>query len=316
MGRMIYTKGTKLYKYEDDKLYEVRVLGYDEKTSKYTLKWLEKDEVADYDYDVIHDQLTRLDPDGVVSFNIVKDGPVQDVMILTHPLKDGEISSTPFAVCRQDSIDIFRMATTATPVKGQVWAGISINKNNCPAEAKLTDFMQCEDIIYTIMIAVYNTDTLDDIISLVFEDKFDRVLETYEKKHKGDNLVGICTSLRQLMEETKFMYDFHETMGIIEVPFLIDESPKIIELIKDIIGQIKHAYISNIYLIPYSKQIDTSEFERPWVLMTPDSSKAKKEDQKIYIVGYDVDPDKDYLNMKFGTSNKDEIIQKLGFQTL
>lgn len=321
---MVYTRGTKLYSYSTEKvesgetqvLNTVRILKYDEKNDQYKLKWIEKNEEGNFDRNTIHEQMVRINPDGIVSFNIVRDGPIQDVMILTHPVEDGSVSPTPFAICRQDCIDIFRMATTPTPVEGQVWAGISINKNNCPAEVKLEDFAKCDEIEQTTMIAVYKEDTIDDLLSMIFVDRFDNILKAYEKKHKGDNAVGICTSIKQLMEETNFMYDFHEAMGIIETPFVIDGTPTTNDLIKDIIGQIKHVYVENIYLIPYSREVDTSEFERPWVLMTPDWSKAREEDRKIFIVGYDVDPDKDYLTMKFGTNNKEDILKQMGFRTM
>lgn len=321
---MVYTRGTKFYKYttknvdgeETQVLNTVRVLRYDEKLDQYKLKAIEADKEVYADRQTVHEQMVRINPDGIVSFNIVRDGPVQDIMILTHPVEDGDISPTPFAICRQDCIDIFRMATTPTPVEGQVWVGISINKNNCPAEVKLEDFTKCDELNMTIMIATYKEDTIDDMLSMIFVDRFDQILKTYEKKHKGDNVIGICTSVKQLMEETNFMYDFHEAMGIIETPFVIDGTPTTNNLIKDIIGQIKHVYVDNIYLLDYSREVDTSEFERPWVLMTPDWSKAREEDRKIFIVGYDVDPDKDYLTMKFGTNNKEDILKQMGFHTM
>ena len=38
--------------------------------------------------------------------------------------------------------------------------------------------------------------------------------------------------------------------------------------------------------------------------MTPDWSKCEKEDQKIFIIGYDIDETKDYLTEKYGTNSE------------
>ena len=318
--KTIYNNGTKVYKYdEENHLIMARVIGYDEKEDLYNLKfesggpfegakkWVK--------YDEVHNDFVRLIPDAAISFNIVKNKFVKDVMILVHPVKDNAISSMPFAICRQDSVDIFRMATKATPVDGQVWAGISINRNNCPTGCDLIQFMDCEEFLYSTIVYAYIDDTIDDILPMVFESKFDDVLKDYEKKHHGDNLVGICTSLRELLEDKGFMYDFHEAVGVIEVPFIIGEDTQ--HMLADIISQIECATVVNTYLIEYSKEIDTMEFERPYKLMCSDFSKATKpEDHKIYIVGYDIDESIPYLVTKYGTDNKDEIIKSMGFNIL
>ena len=312
-----YSKGTKIYKYDDnDELILGRIIDIEDDSYKVSFerggpfeganKWIP--------YDEAHNDYVKLSPDGVITFNILNDGPVKDVAVMVHPMELGGVSPIPFAICRQDTVDIFRMATKATPVEGQVWAGISINKNNCPAECDIRQFMNCEDLDYMVSISIYKDDVIEDWLPMLFVSKFDNVLETYEKKHHGDNLVGICTSLKELLEDKGFMYDFHEAMGVIEVPFLINDDTHY--LLKDVISQIEHVTVSKVYVIDYSRNINTDEFERPFKIMAPDYSKAKPEDRKLYIVGYDVDEDTPYLESMYGTADKEQIIKDMGFTVL
>ena len=317
-NKLIYTRGTKLYRYDNDNLILGRIMKY-ENDDKYKIKYING---APFDgaiswitYEEAHNKFVRLIPDAAISFNIVKDKSIRDVMVLVHPLIDGKIDNMPSAVCRQDVVDIFRMSTKATPVEGQVWAGISINKNNCPAECNIVQFMDCEEFQFSVMVYAYIDDTLDDILQFVFENKFDNILEDYEKKHHGDNLVGICTSLRELLEDKGFMYDFHEVLGVIEVPFVINKNNE--HLLANIISQIEQKTVTNIYVMDYSKEIDTTEFQRPYKLMTSDCYiKDNPEAKKIHIVGYDVDENIPYLATKYGTEDKEEIIKQMGFNVI
>ena len=312
-----YSKGTKIYKYNDnDELILGRIIDVKDGSYKVSFerggpfkgvnKWIP--------YNEAHNEYVKLSPDGVITFNILNDGPVKDVAVMVHPMEFEGVSPIPFAICRQDTVDIFRMATKATPVEGQVWAGISINKNNCPAECDIRQFMNCEDLDYMVSISAYKDDVIEDWLPMLFVSKFDNVLKTYEKKHHGDNLVGICTSLKELLEDKGFMYDFHEAMGVIEVPFLINDDTHY--LLKDVISQIEHVTVSEVYVIDYSRDINTDEFERPFKIMAPDYSKAKPEDRKLYIVGYDVDEDTPYLESMYGTADKEQIIKDMGFTVL
>ena len=323
---LIYTKGTKFYKFYNEQpflgeestdiLYTARVLRYFKDEDKYEI-YVES-ETGFYKTEVVTRQYLhswiRLNPDGVVSFNIVRDGQLRDVMIMVHPLTDDSIDPTPFAVCRQDCVNVFK-ASVDTPVKGQVWVGISINKNNCPGNTNINDYIQCDELDYTDMIVVYKEDKVEDLLRLVWSKKYDDILTEYAKKRHDSNLTGISTSIKTLMEDQNFMYDFHEAMGVISVPFPVDDGST--EKIKDVIGQLKEAYISKIYIQKYDRTIDTSEFKRDWVYMAPDWSVVTDDNlREIYIVGYDIDPDKDYLTMKFGTNDKEAIMQQLGFKTM
>lgn len=307
-----YSLGTKLYRYdENNKLIVYRVYRYDPKKEQYLLKNLGEKTTEIMGYDAVHNNLVKLNEDGIVSFNIIE-GERQDVMVCIHRLKDLE-SAVPFAVCRQDVVDIFKMYSDP-PKKGIIYAGISVNRRNCPAEMRIEDFMLCDDVLYTRFVNVYLDDTLDTIMDIMYMGRFDKVLENLQKYRKGSNLIGYQRTVKDLLLYHNFMYDFHEAFDVVEVPFPIVKEAE--DLLKEVIGQMEQKVISNVYIIPYSKTINTSEFNRPYRLMTPEWDKCKPENRLIYIVGYDVDEDADYLQTKYGTNDKEEIIKKMGFSIM
>lgn len=306
-----YNPGIKLYRYDGDDLTIYRVFKYDPKTDKYLLKKLNDDTTCIVDHHYAHNDLIKLNEDGIVSFNVLS-GERKDVMVCIHRKNEFE-DPVPFAICRQDVVDIFKMYTDP-PKKGTAYAGISVNKRNCPAEMKMEDFMLCDDVLYTKFVHVYLEDTLDDILGSLYLGRFDKVLKDLEKYRRGSNIYGYQDNVRDLLVYHNFMYDFHEAFNVIEVPFPIVNEAK--DLLKDVIGQIEQKVISEVYIMPYSKMINLSEFARPYKLITPEWNKCKPEDRVIFIVAYDIDESKDYLKEKYGTSNKDEIIKKLGFSVM
>lgn len=315
---MKYSVGTKVYNYNDnDELVMLRIRRSDDEAQKYHVINLNTNQSYDADYETIHNDFVKLKPDGMMMFYIVRDSDqIKDVLVTLHPFDEkGQISTVPYAACRQDCVDIFRQAEKRTPVEGQIWAGCSISDKTCPAETSVLAFMNCEDFLYSRNVAVYLDDTLDSILEYIYTAKFDNILAAYKKKHKGDNLVGICTTLKELLEDKEFMLDFHYAFNITEVPFPI--LPKETDhLLLSIVEQVKSIAVKQVYVTPYDKTIDLSELQRPYILCTPQYNKASKDQHKIYIVGYDEDTEVDALMKKYGTNNREELIAKLGFKEL
>lgn len=315
---MKYSVGTKIYSYDkDDELVIFRIRKADDEKEVYDLFNLNTNTSCQMTFDEVHNNFVRLKPDGIMMFYIVKDSDqIRDVLVTLHPFdKNGQISSIPYAACRQDCVDIFSQAEKKTPIEGQIWAGCSISEKTCPAETSVAAFMNCEEFQYSRVCAVYLDDTLDSILDNVYTNKFDNILETYKKKHYGDNLVGICTSLKELLEDKDFMLDFHYAFDITEVPFPI--LPKETDnLLLSIVEQVKSIAVKQVYVLPYDKTIDLKEFQRPYILCTPQYRNASPEQRKIYIVGYDEDPEVDALMKKYGTNSREELVAKLGFKEL
>lgn len=315
---MKYSVGTKVYQYDnDDNLIMLRIRKADDDKEIYHVINLNTNKSYDISYNEIHNYWVKLKPDGMMMFYVVKDSDeIRDVLVTLHPFnKKGEISIVPYAACRQDCVDIFRQAEKQTPVKGQIWAGCSISDKTCPAETSVVSFMNCEEFQYSRNCAVYLDDTIDDILDNIYTAKFDNILENYKKKHHGDNLVGICTSLKELLEDKEFMLDFHYCFDITEVPFPIipKETDK---LLLSIVEQVKSIAVKQVYVVPYDKTIDLTELQRPYILCTPQYIKATPEQRKIYIVGYDEDTEVDALMKKYGTNSREELVAKLGFKEL
>ena len=315
---MKYSVGTKVYNFDENgKPVILRIRKSDDDKEVYTL--IDSSEMKSYNlsYDTIHNDFIKLRPDGMMMFYVVKDSDqIRDVLVTLHPFDEkGQISYVPYAACRQDCVDIFRQAEKVTPVPGQIWAGCSISDKTCPAETSVVSFMNCEEFQYSRNCAVYLDDTLDDILECIYTARFDNILASYKKKHRGDNLVGICETLKELLEDKDFMLDFHYAFNITEVPFPIIGNDTN-NLLASIVEQVKSIAVKQVYVIPYDKTIDLKELQRPYILCTPEYKKATPEQRKIYIVGYDEDTEVDALMKKYGTNNRDDLIAKLGFKEL
>jgi hypothetical protein len=95
---------------------------------------------------------------------------------------------------------------------------------------------------------------------------------------------GFCKTLKELIDKNSFMVDFRKCFNIIEVPFHIDDSV-------DFLSNENMAYLSTVtgdnivetYVMRYSKEINTHEFSRDYVLVTSAFDKY----DKVFIVGYD-----------------------------
>ena len=315
--------GTKIYNYVDGKPFIHRVYKCDHTKQTYDFKCIYPAEYAGISshrsFDFVHKNFIKLNPDGYITCAIVK-GEVSDVMVCLHKVEkqDGATNTDvadvlPHVVCRQDVIDIFKMANDQT----SVFSGCSVSRKSCPPQIPLQNFMQCDEITYTQMASVYLDDTLDDILSFFFLQRFDKILAARAEKHRKeghDNVKDNFYTLHDLLKGKEFMYDFHETFDITEVPFPIKNGVE--HLLADIVSQLIQKVVTNVYITEYTKLVDTTEFNRPYVLVTPDSGKAKKEDQKVFFVGYDVDESADYMEKQYGTNDKDELIKKMGFQVL
>ena len=161
--------------------------------------------------------------------------------------------------------------------------GISISTETCPANMDYNWFFAYKDIGYKKSIAVYLDDTLESILSLIDSRKFDTVLDELHKKYSS-YYEGFCKTLKELIDKNSFMVDFRKCFNIIEVPFHIDDSV-------DFLSNENMAYLSTVtgdnivetYVMRYSKEINTHEFSREYVLVTSAFDKY----DKVFIVGYD-----------------------------
>lgn len=321
-----YVVGTKLYMfYDEGKIAYYRITKVDKEADKYTVKVVYPYDLAGmthlYSCEYVHEKFTKLNPDAYINFILTDDSP-RDVMVCLHrTIKDGSINELeceemPYAICRQDVVNIFKMAQEETPQKGQIWSGISISKDTCPADMPLENFLMTKGFKQLYPVAVYLEDRLCDILELVWKDKFDGALDARARKHERaqDNILDNCHTLEELLRKQCFMYDFHNAFNIIEIPFIPQENGATDDLLRDIIGQLKHVVADKIMICKFDRQINFDELANPFIFMTPDSAKAKPEDQVVWVIGYTIDETQIYIEKRYGTTDKDEIVKKMGFK--
>lgn len=226
-----------------------------------------------------------LAPDGLLIFATANVHDDIDVIVtLTQfPKSDIKMKTSegePYMISRQLAVDPFSMMADSDNIS----YGVSISTETCPANMDFEWFFDFNTMGYKKNVAVYIDDTIDIILSLIDTEKFDNVLIALHDKYSS-MFKGFCRSIKQLLEDNAFMYDFRRCFGIIELPFTIDDS---VDYLSDLNAQYLgknhlNATILETYIVRYSKEINTNEFKRDFVLVTS----AEDGYDKVFIVGYD-----------------------------
>lgn len=231
----------------------------------------------------------KLNPNGFITFSLADlDNDIKDVMCIFLRREDIDNNiSTPYAVCRQNILDLFANQIYAGK---QVFMGISISKDTCPKNIDFNMTLACNGLNRTETIAVYYEDTMDDILSFVNSSIFDQVLKTNKNKiiklMRNEKIKGFNSSLKQLVEENDFMYDIHKGFHIYELPFELHESKNLLSLKEKgyIENEIIRKPISSILVSKYTKYIKLDHIQREYFL-------AVDKNKKLFIIAYDINDD-------------------------
>lgn len=222
--------------------------------------------------------------DGLMMFSIVSNGEVPDVIIALQkndPDQDG-----PFAICRQGIYDVF--TNNFNKFEQTCYVGISINKDTCPSNINFNDILTCTGVIYNKPVAIYIDDTLDIILSLFSNTRFNKTLLECEKKvlniETNKHFHGFSHTLKDLLISNSFMYDFRKCFKIMELPFPINKEDESLSIdnVLFLENEIK-CNIEETYIVKYSKEIDIKSIKRDYIL----ASSAYNNFSDIFIVGID-----------------------------
>lgn len=216
---------------------------------------------------------------------------LKDVVVALYRTKDLEVKSPlPFAICRQSVYNLF---AEAIRMKGDNnrYIGISINQENCPVDVNFKMFLSCNGISFNTVISSYIGDTLDDILTLINKtSKYDDVLKIVNaKSNEIPNLVGVCYTLKDLLKENDFMFDFYRAFGITKIDFKVkvDEQNHLELNLVEKLENILRVEIFNTYVVEYDRDtIDVSEIQGNYVIVLDT-------DNKMYLIQYDKG---EYLN--------------------
>lgn len=237
------------------------------------------------------DKYKKLRSHAKLAFSIVEvENEVKDVMVTLYRPQD-EKSGLPYCVCRQGIIDFLNPTDEKSP---QQFVGISISKDTIPSNVNYYKVLGCTNVIYSQTISVYAYDKFEELFSLIperFITKADNVLKQRKEEMKNTRLVGWCSTLRELLIQNQFMYDFRKAFNIELFPeeVVIEEDNK---LNTNQVIQLEDIFKTEIFdtlVVLYDEKINIKAIERDYLLISD-----TKDD--VYIVAYDKG---EYLNRAY-----------------
>lgn len=277
--------GSKFFTYFDnsDEPEIRRIYNVDKINNK--VKYFDKDNnKGSMKYDELINKYKMLKADAIITFSIVKVGDVPDVIVALKrvPCTD----NIPYAICRQSIYDFFTNNIRKTDFV--TYVGVSASQDTCPADINFTDLLQCTDLQYNKIIVSYLDDNLEDILRLFNHKKYNDALRKLHQNSseyfKGKTILGYNDTLKDLLTNNNFMYDFRKCFNVIQVPFIIDENSEGLsnENILFLENELK-VNIMETYVLRYTKEINLNTIKRDYVLV----ASLVDNYSKIYIVGYD-----------------------------
>ena len=284
--------GSKYYRYLDDQSEPEVIRIYNVIPEKNIVKYYDAEgNKHNIDADELMDKYRKLKPDGVLSLACVRVDNYNDVIIALG-IRDKGDTKLPYVVCRQCVYDFF--TNNARKTDDIIYVGISVSQETCPANIDFGLMLSCDELKFRSWYNVYLDDTIDDIIRIVRTKRYDDALRTLANVAPMVNntkTTGYQNTVRDLMQNNNFMYDFHKAFGIYEVPSHIDPNTEGLDMVNILYleNELK-VNIMETYVLPYTREIDMRSIKRKYILVTS----AADNFDKVYIVGYDV-PDGEYV---------------------
>lgn len=299
--RQIYL-GDKFYKYieEEDRIEIVRIIKM-KNTETFIIEREDTKDKFKINRDRLLSEFTRLKSDGFISFAIVNlQDNLKDVIVSLYRSKDIDNKvALPYAACRQNIFDLFSSQIKREGINSDVtYIGISVSVDTIPEDTPYEMVLSCNGIIENTMVSVYIDDTLDSILSMIRESKYDLVLKTLNNRLSDPKIVGSCESLRDLLIYNNFMYDFHKGFNIVKVPFKVEilESYEILPEQRIYLENDLKVEIFRTYVLKYDKEINLNKIKREYILISDI-------DDKLYILAYDKGK---YINRVYQQNIKDK----------
>ena len=276
----------RVYKTNDLEV-KVYIDGDKSNTLKITKEQLEKDYML-------------LNPHAIVNLCIAKVGNnLDDVIVTMHKMSDlASNEPTPYCVCRQNITDIF---ANQIKISNKMYVGCSMSLETCPPDIDYRMMVACNGIDKCINVYAYMDDTLDDLLHMIKTKDFDRTLEAlfidhinYETKSnpalaaikqrmlKLDKYDGYCKSLKLLLEDNNFMYDFYRAFGILPIDVKVEydeESHVVSNEIVNIISDINNVKITSTLCTEYWYDIKLDEIDNDYTLIMDSEN-------KLYVIAY------------------------------
>lgn len=314
--------GSKYYRYDDNNNIEVvRIYKFNENEIKV---YMDDDKNNKFKITVkeLNEKYIRLNPHAIVNFCIVKVGNnLDDVIVTMHKMSDLTTNEpTPFCACRQNITDIF---ANQLRLSEKLYVGCSMSLTTCPPDIDYRMMIACNGIQKCVNVCAYMDDTLNDLLSMIKTKDYDRTLEAlfidhvnYEMKnnpilssmkeriYKLDTYDGYCKSLKLLLDQNNFMYDFYQAFNIIPIDEEViydEDSGAVSDNIVKIISDIYEINIISTLCMKYWYDIDLSNIDNDYVLI------MDKNDNLFVIAYVSIGP----KHIEIENVESEENIQKL-----
>lgn len=226
-----------------------------------------------------------LEPDAYVLFNIVdlQDG-IQDVIVTMFRHEDMKENNTvPYCVCRQNITNLYSAMIRTQDVDSYTSkeVGMCMAIDSIPDGVDYTIMTACNDISSRHIVASYLDDTLDMILSCIKSKRYDKVLENLFQDHMkhvsevvnpSDPIhMGYCRTLKTLLSNNDFMYDYKRAFDIVDVGIDLDkeiqENSTLSPFGKDTITKVFNKIINGESLLKFDKDIDLESIKQQYVLL-------------------------------------------------
>ena len=290
--------GAKYYRYEGDDIKLVRVTKFCSDTEIKVIDERAK-EVKRITIKELEDNYVRLNPHAIVNFCIakLKDG-LDDIIVTVHKMSDlASNEPTPYCVCRQNITDIF---ANQIQISNKMYVGCCMSLETCPPDIDYRIMIACDGMNKCINVCAYMDDTLDNLLEFVKVKEFNNTLESLFIDHvnavvrntptlsmmkdrimKLESYDGYCKTLKLLLEQNNFMYDFYRTFRIIpideEVTYNSDGA--VAGNIVDIISNLYEVNIVSTLCMEYWYDIDLESIDNDYVLIMDKNN-------KLFVVAY------------------------------
>lgn len=278
--------GAKYYRYdENDNIELVRIIKYNDTEVKISIN--DSNEIKKITINELQKKYIRLNPHAIINFCIVKlEDRLDDVIVTVHKMSDLTSNEpTPYCVCRQNIIDIF---ANQIRISNKMYVGCCMSLQTCPPNIDYKIMVACNGMNKCINVCAYMDDTLDSVLEMINTKDFNNTLESLfidhvnavvrnnpklaimkERIMKLDHYDGYCKSLKLLLEQNNFMYDFYQAFRIIPIDEEVkyDKDGFVSDNIVNIISDIYEINIITTFCIEYWYDIDLSDIQNDYVLI-------------------------------------------------
>jgi hypothetical protein len=212
--------------------------------------------------DQILNDWTSLVPDATISFNIVKAGKANDVMVyavLADDMRDGNI--LPYVVCRTNETNYIS--------SGKAYGNTTCRENDIRGKNSYRNAVMVDGYLKTCIVHMYMTDTPAQVLELIPNDNIHRLNATIaEFTETFAPYTGVdpkTAKIHEILNYTGFWTILDSAWKVENIPILINDST--INTLTKFIEDKCTSYIKDLEVVNYDKDIDLTKLPSDYMLV-------------------------------------------------